>query len=92
MIGQYALNQYLSITFSEDKGIAYLQFSKKDENFSCSSTELEAFLHSHNIRYGIKSDVVERICSHPEEFFGVKFQLLQVILLCMARMDELCLQ
>lgn len=72
MIGQYALNQYLSITFSEDKGIAYLQFSKKDENFSCSSTELEAFLHSHNIRYGIKSDVVERISSHPEEFFWSK--------------------
>lgn len=76
MIGQNALNQYLSITFSEDKGIAYLQFSKKDENFSTSPQELEAFLHSHNIRFGIQRDVVERICSHPEEFFGVKSLLL----------------
>lgn len=78
MIGQNALDQYLSITFSDDKGIAYLQFSKKDENFSCSPTELESFLHSHNIRYGVQRDIVGRICSHPEEFFGVKSLLLQV--------------
>ncbi|KAA1185138.1 FapA family protein [Paenibacillus sp. FSL H8-0261] len=72
MIGQNALDQYLSITFSDDKGIAYLQFSKKDENFSCSPTELESFLHSHNIRYGVQRDIVGRICSHPEEFFWSK--------------------
>ncbi|MFC3746319.1 DUF342 domain-containing protein [Paenibacillus sp. GCM10012306] len=69
MIGHYALNQYLSITFSDDKGIAYLQFSKKDENFSCSIEDLEAFLHSHNIRYGIERDIVQRISTHPEEYF-----------------------
>ncbi|NUU61395.1 DUF342 domain-containing protein [Paenibacillus agri] len=69
MIGHYALNQYLSITFSDDKGIAYLQFSKKDENFSCSIEELEAFLHSHNIRYGIQRDIVQRLSTHPEEYF-----------------------
>ncbi|OBZ18358.1 polymerase [Bacillus sp. FJAT-27264] len=69
MIGHYALNQYLSITFSDDKGIAYLQFSKKDENFSCSIEELEAFLHSHNIRYGIQLDIVQRLSTHPEEYF-----------------------
>lgn len=75
MIGQYALNQYLSITFSEDKGIAYLQFSKKEENFSCTLEDLEAFLHSHNIRYGIQRDVLKRICSHPEEFFWSKVSI-----------------
>ncbi|MFE4709683.1 DUF342 domain-containing protein [Paenibacillus sp. NPDC056722] len=69
MIGHYALNQYLSITFSDDKGIAYLQFSKKDENFSCSIEELEAFLHSHNIRFGIQRDIVQRLSTHPEEYF-----------------------
>ncbi|WP_342435866.1 FapA family protein [Paenibacillus sp. FSL L8-0436] len=69
MIGNYALNQYVSITFSEDKGIAYLQFSKKDENFSCSSEDLENFLNSHNIRYGIQRDIVQRISSNPEEYF-----------------------
>ncbi|WP_379147704.1 DUF342 domain-containing protein [Paenibacillus sp. sgz500992] len=69
MIGNYALNQYVSITFSEDKGIAYLQFSKKDENFSCSSEDLESFLNSHNIRYGIQRDIVQRISSNPEEYF-----------------------
>jgi uncharacterized protein (DUF342 family) len=69
LIGHYALNQYLSITFSDDKGIAYLQFSKKDENFSCSIEELETFLHSHNIRYGIQRDIVQRLSTHPEEYF-----------------------
>ena len=69
MIGHYALNQYVSITFSEDKGIAYLQFSKKDENFSCSTEDLEIFLQSNEIRYGIQKDIVQRISSHPEEYF-----------------------
>ncbi|OKP99388.1 DUF342 domain-containing protein [Paenibacillus sp. P46E] len=69
MIGHYALSQYINITFSEDKGIAYLQFSKKDENFSCTIEDLESFLHSHNIRYGIQRDIVQRISSNPEEYF-----------------------
>lgn len=69
MIGQYALNQYLSITFSEDKGIAYLQFSKKDENFNCSVEDLESFLQSHNIRYGVQQDIIQRFSSNPEEYF-----------------------
>ncbi|KWX75608.1 DUF342 domain-containing protein [Paenibacillus jilunlii] len=69
MIGHYVLSQYISITFSEDKGIAYLQFSKKDENFSCTFEDLESFLHSHNIRYGIQRDIVQRISSNPEEYF-----------------------
>lgn len=69
MIGQYALNQYLSITFSEDKEIAYLQFSKKDENFSCSVEDLKGFLHSHNIKFGIQNDIVKRLSEHPEEYF-----------------------
>ncbi|WP_340024083.1 FapA family protein [Paenibacillus sp. FSL K6-1096] len=69
MIGQYVLSQYLSITFSDDKGIAYLQFIKKDENFSCSVEDLDSFLYSHNIRFGIQRDIVQRISSNPEEYF-----------------------
>ena len=69
MIGNYILSQYLSITFSEDKGIAYLQFIKKDENFSCSIEDLDSFLQSHNIRFGIQRDIVQRISSNPEEYF-----------------------
>ncbi len=69
MIGHYVLSQYINITFSEDKGIAYLQFSKKDENFSCTIEDLESFLHSHNIRNGIQRDIVQRISTNPEEYF-----------------------
>ncbi|AIQ53305.1 DUF342 domain-containing protein [Paenibacillus sp. FSL R7-0331] len=69
MIGQHALNQYVSITFSEDKGIAYLEFTKKDEDFSCSAEDLEGFLNGHDIRFGIQNDIVKRISSNPEEYF-----------------------
>ncbi|WP_042199189.1 DUF342 domain-containing protein [Paenibacillus camerounensis] len=69
MIGQHALNQYVSITFSEDKGIAYLEFTKKDEDFSCSAEDLEGFLNGHDIRFGIQHDIVKRISSNPEEYF-----------------------
>lgn len=69
MIGHYALNQYVSITLSEDKGIAYFQFSKRDENFFCSPEDLESFLYSHDIRYGIQRDIVQRISTNPEEYF-----------------------
>ncbi|MDQ0193464.1 DUF342 domain-containing protein [Paenibacillus wynnii] len=75
MIGQYALNHYLNITFSDDKGIAYLQFSKKDENFSCTVEDIEAFLNSHNIRYGIQRNIIERLASHPEEYFFNKVSI-----------------
>ncbi|MCL6603064.1 MAG: FapA family protein [Paenibacillus sp.] len=75
MIGQYALNHYLNITFSDDKGIAYLQFSKKDENFTCTVEDIEAFLNSHNIRHGIQVNIIERLASHPEEYFFNKVSI-----------------
>ncbi|WP_410510846.1 FapA family protein [Paenibacillus sp. BR2-3] len=75
MIGHYALNHYLNITFSDDKGIAYLQFSKKDENFACTVEDVEGFLHSHNIRYGLQRNIIERLSSHPEEYFFNKVSI-----------------
>ncbi|ASA22236.1 DUF342 domain-containing protein [Paenibacillus donghaensis] len=70
MIGHYALNQYMKVSFSEDKEIAYLQFSKKEEGFACTAEDLESFLRSHNIVLGIQNDMVRRICSNPEEYFA----------------------
>jgi uncharacterized protein len=75
MIGHYALNHYLNITLSDDKGIAYLQFSKRDENFACTVEDVEGFLHSHNIRYGLQHDVIKRLSSHPEEYFFNKVSI-----------------
>ncbi|WP_379126581.1 DUF342 domain-containing protein [Paenibacillus sp. sgz500958] len=69
MIGHYALNHYMSITFSEDKVIAYLQFIKREENFTCTVEDVEGFLQSHNIRFGIQRNIIERLASHPEEYF-----------------------
>lgn len=75
MIGHYALNHYLNITFSDDKGIAYLEFSKRDENFTCTVEDVEGFLHSHNIRYGIQREIIQRLATHPQEYFFNKVSI-----------------
>lgn len=64
----YALDQYMSVTFSDDKVIAYIQFTKWEDGFSCSIEALEQFLRSHGIRYGIQQDILQRIASHAEEY------------------------
>ncbi|MCJ8010629.1 FapA family protein [Paenibacillus sp. KQZ6P-2] len=71
MSAQLALDTYLSVTFSDDKSVAYLQFSKREDGFKCTEDELMLFLRSHQIQYGIERDIVSRIASHPEEYmFG----------------------
>ncbi|GAB6988940.1 DUF342 domain-containing protein [Paenibacillus pini] len=68
MSAQFTLDTYLNITFSEDKSIAYLQFTKRDEQFKCSEDELNLFLRNHQINHGIEIATLSRIASHPEEF------------------------
>ena len=64
----YALDQYFSVSLSDDKVVAYIQFTKWDKDFSCSVEALEQFLRSHQIRYGIQYDTLRRIADHGEEY------------------------
>lgn len=43
MTAPIALETYLDITFSEDKSVAYLQFSKRSEDFEVTEEELQLF-------------------------------------------------
>lgn len=66
------LGKLLSVTFNDDKTVAYLQFTQKDENFSCTKDALYQFLHHHGIKYGIQDDIVERFAINPREYFFSK--------------------
>ncbi len=68
MTAQLALDSFLSVTFSDDKSVAYIQFSKREEGFKCTEDELMLFLRTHQVQYGIERDIISRIASHPEEY------------------------
>ncbi|WP_410769230.1 DUF342 domain-containing protein [Fontibacillus sp. BL9] len=66
------LGKILSITINDDKTVAYLQFIKKEEEFSCSMDTLHQFLHAQGIKYGIQEDIVKRFSVNPKEYFFSK--------------------
>ncbi|AHV97842.1 DUF342 domain-containing protein [Paenibacillus sabinae] len=68
MVVQSALSDYMSISFSENKEVAYLEFFRREEGFSCSVDELAGFLQKNNVRYGVQWDVVTRIANNPEQY------------------------
>jgi len=64
----YALDQYFSVTLSDDKIVAYIQFTKWEKDFACTVEALEQFLRSHQVRYGLQHDILQRIAEHAEEY------------------------
>ncbi|MEF2965186.1 FapA family protein [Paenibacillus sp. M1] len=66
------LRQILSVTINDDKTVAYLQFAKKDEEFSCTLEALQHFLRSEGLNYGIQEDIVKRFVINPREYFYSK--------------------
>ena len=65
---EYALDKYFQVSFSDDKTVAYLQLVNWEEGLVCDKRDLEQFLLSHHIRYGIQHDVLERISGHIHEY------------------------
>ncbi len=66
------LGQILNITLNDDKTVAYLQFVKKEEDFSCTMDALHQFLNAQGIKYGIQEDIVKRFAINPREYFFSK--------------------
>ncbi|UHA73912.1 DUF342 domain-containing protein [Paenibacillus sp. 481] len=63
-----ALEDYIDITFSEHKLHAYLHFVKYDESFGCTFEQLESFVRSHEVRFGVLTKVLQEIASNPVAF------------------------
>ncbi|NWL86415.1 MULTISPECIES: FapA family protein [unclassified Paenibacillus] len=66
------LGQILGVTINDDKTVAYLQFLKKEEEFSCTEDALLHFLRSEGIKYGIQQDIVKRFIVNPKEYYYSK--------------------
>ncbi|MFD1177218.1 DUF342 domain-containing protein [Paenibacillus puldeungensis] len=66
------LRQTLSVTIDDDKTVAYLQFLKKEEDFSCTVDALLHFLQSEGLKFGIQEDIVRRFVENPKEYFFSK--------------------
>lgn len=72
MTDHFSLESSLIVSISDDKTEAYLQFSKRDENFSCTLEELEQFVHSQQVKYGVERSTLQQIVDNPEEYFLAK--------------------
>jgi uncharacterized protein (DUF342 family) len=68
MAEQISLESYLNVIISDDKTVAYLQFSNQDDNFKCTREELEKFIQRQNIKYGVEQSTLQQIADHPEKF------------------------
>ncbi|MNO86588.1 hypothetical protein D3C76_779920 [compost metagenome] len=69
MSDRISLESYLTITISDDKTVAYIQFSKQDDQFKCTREELEQFVQSQNIKFGVERSTLQQIADHPEHFY-----------------------
>ncbi|MDQ0494299.1 DUF342 domain-containing protein [Paenibacillus brasilensis] len=74
---QYALDQFLKVVVSPDKQTAYLEFAKREEGFNCTVEELERFLSSQKISYGLITDAIHAFVARPEDHFFTKLLIAQ---------------
>ncbi|UVI32524.1 DUF342 domain-containing protein [Paenibacillus spongiae] len=71
------LESYLVIQPSQDKLTAYLKFNVADDQFTCTFSELEAFVRSNGIQFGIDTVVLAKIAEQPKAFFHTQTVIAQ---------------
>jgi uncharacterized protein (DUF342 family) len=59
------LESYLSIQTSADKQSAFLIFSRITDDFDCNGDELERFLRSKGIVFGLRTELIHQIATNP---------------------------
>lgn len=62
------LDQFMSVQISDDKLTAYLQFTQANKDIALTLDELEQFLRSHGVMYGIHYDKCSEIVREPHRF------------------------
>ncbi len=72
MTDHYLLETYLIVSISDDKTEAYLQFLKQDEEFSCTQEELERFIHTQHVKFGIERYTLQQIAENPKKYYFAK--------------------
>ncbi|OUM96955.1 MAG: polymerase [Thermobacillus sp. ZCTH02-B1] len=63
------LGSTIGVTISPDNLTAVLYFHKAVDNFSCTAEQLDAYLRSRGVVFGIRDDVLESIARNPKAYF-----------------------
>lgn len=63
------LQDLLQVTVSEDKMFAYLIFRRVEGEVKLTTRELETFLASQGVKYGLQHDLLQLIVQRPQDFF-----------------------
>ncbi|WP_169083055.1 DUF342 domain-containing protein [Paenibacillus sp. PL91] len=63
------LESYLSIQTSTDQLSAFLIFTRITDEFGCSGADLERFVRSKGIVYGIRDELLDQIAKNPLAFY-----------------------
>jgi uncharacterized protein (DUF342 family) len=66
------LDSFLIVQLSQDKLTASLQFNAANEEFACTSKQLEDFVRSNGVLFGIDSNVINKIADNPRGFLYSK--------------------
>ncbi|MDF2924697.1 MAG: polymerase [Paenibacillaceae bacterium] len=66
------LDYYVNVSLSQDKMEAYIHFTDNDEDFSCSTAQLEELLSNNHIVLGINRDVLKQISSNLAHYLSDK--------------------
>ncbi|OBZ16904.1 DUF342 domain-containing protein [Bacillus sp. FJAT-26390] len=63
------LDSYLSIQISADKLSAFLTFSRITDEFGCSGDDLERFVRSKGVVFGVRAEVLKQIGTNPLAYY-----------------------
>jgi Predicted polymerase, most proteins contain PALM domain, HD hydrolase domain and Zn-ribbon domain len=63
------LESAIGVTISPDNLTAVLYFHKAADSFRCTAAQLESFLRSRGVVFGIRDDVLESIARDPKAYF-----------------------
>lgn len=69
MNGQEALQELLQVTISEDKMYAYLVFRRVEGDVKLNAQDLERFIASQGVKFGVQKDMIQMIAQRPQDFF-----------------------
>lgn len=67
-VNYYSLDEIISVSVSEDRLDACIQFQKVEEGLKLRARDLEDLLAQHGVVYGIRKDVLDKIVASPEQY------------------------
>ncbi|WP_420873338.1 DUF342 domain-containing protein [Paenibacillus silvae] len=73
------MEKCLNVVLSDDKCTAYLEYYNEEEGFSCTLEELEQFVESKGIKYGLAREALLLFVSNPSAYIKDKCKIAEGI-------------